>query len=124
LEKEIVIIVRVELHSALTGKVTEIARMMIHNIGGTKNSGDYGVHTFRGRGKDALDTAQENRTTTRRGIVLRHQRLTEHVWFLVAKALKAVAYDDYQHSRYVGFRKEHSGSESDGALPNKEPGQD
>lgn len=40
------LVVKVELHSAITGETTEIARMIIHNEGGTKSSGDYGVRCF------------------------------------------------------------------------------
>jgi hypothetical protein len=80
------IVVRVELHSAITHKVTEIARMCIDNIGGTRNSGDYRVRTMRGRDEEALD----KQTVQREGRVLGHPRLTSHVWRLVSKALKAV----------------------------------
>ncbi len=83
------VIVRVELHSARDGKVTELARMDISNIGGTRNSGDYAVQTNRGRDKDSL----AKRIAQREGKVLGHPRLSQHVWYLVAKALKALNYD-------------------------------
>ena len=42
------ILIRVELHSANTGKVTEIARMKITNMGGLSSDdfGDYKVSTL------------------------------------------------------------------------------
>ena len=49
------IIVRVELWSAITGEVTEIARMNVANIGGTEHIGDYRCATLRGGTKDMLD---------------------------------------------------------------------
>ena len=82
------IIVRVELHSAVTGERTELARMMIDNIGGSQNLGDYRARTYRGRDSEALD----QRTVQREGRILKHPRLREHVWNLVAKALASMAY--------------------------------
>lgn len=86
------IVIRVELWSAVTGDVTEIARMTIDNIGGTAQQGDYRVRTMRGRSAEALHRAMLTGSVTREGQVLRHPRLREHVWSLVAKALIAVGY--------------------------------
>jgi hypothetical protein len=83
------IIVRVELLSAITGKTTELARMDLCNIGGTRNSGDYSVQAMRGRDHATLS----KRIAQREGKVLGHPRLSQHVWYLVAKALKALSYD-------------------------------
>lgn len=82
------IIVRVELHSAITGKVTEIARGIICNKGGTKELGDYDVAIFHGRSADQLNRLQ----IQRRGNVEGHPRLRQHVWNLVAKALAGMGY--------------------------------
>lgn len=82
------LIVRVELWSAITGKTTELARMEVCNIGGTRNSGDYSVQTMRGRSKEDLN----KRIVAREGKVLGHPRLSQHVWYLVAKALRALEY--------------------------------
>lgn len=84
------IVVRVELHSAVTHQVTELARMTISNKGDEPNSriGNYEVRTIRGQSKKQLDRM----TLSRTGEVLRHPRLAEHVWFLVGKALKAIKY--------------------------------
>jgi hypothetical protein len=82
------IIVRVELHAASTGKVTEIARAHISNAGGTDTVRDYHVATLRGRDSEAFNRRQ----VTRRGKVTGHRSLDLHVWHLVAKALAAVGY--------------------------------
>lgn len=85
------LIVRVELHSAITGVVTEIARMNIWNTtGGTRELGEYECATLRGRCKSALD----KRKKQREGSVHEHPRLREHVWCLVSKALKSMGYGE------------------------------
>ncbi|WP_193751746.1 hypothetical protein [Sphingomonas sanguinis] len=89
------IVVRVELWSAVTGNVTEIARMTIDNIGGTEQSGDYRVRTMRGRSAEALHKAMLANTLSREAQVLSHPRLRDHVWSLVAKALIAMRYGSY-----------------------------
>lgn len=81
-------IVRVELHSAVTREVTEIARMHIANVGGSRTAGDYEAATLRGRDSGTLDRGN----ITRQGKVLGHQRLALHVWHLVAKALSGMGY--------------------------------
>lgn len=82
------IVVRVELHSAITGKVTELARAHICNAGGTSTLGDYQCSTIRGRSADALNAG----TVQRKGFVKGHARQALHVWHLVAKALSAMEY--------------------------------
>jgi hypothetical protein len=86
------IVVRVELHSAITGEVTEIGRAVIDNIGGTANFGHYRVRTVRGRGGDQLERSMRSGQFTREGRVLGHARLKLHVWHLVGKALAAIGY--------------------------------
>lgn len=94
------IVVRVELWSAATGKMTELARMSISNIGGTKSRGDYAVETYVGRDREALNSAMrpkflgsdERSRVARKGEVKGHARLSVHVWNLVAKALAATNY--------------------------------
>lgn len=82
------IVVRVELWSAITGRKTEIAQMWIDNIGGTEQLGDYRVRSLRGRSAEAFALQK----VQREGRVDRHPRLREHVWNLVAKALAAMRY--------------------------------
>jgi hypothetical protein len=83
------IVVKVELHSAITKKITELARMHICNEGGTNERGEYGVKTFRGRDSAALDKG----LVTREGKVHDYPRLAIHVWHLVYEALKATNYN-------------------------------
>jgi hypothetical protein len=83
------IVVRLELHSAITGKVTELARMDIDNIGGTRNSGDYRCRVMHGRDRNTLS----KRIVQREAKVFGHPRLSQHVWYLAFKALKALGYD-------------------------------
>lgn len=83
------IIVRVELHSAVTGQVTEIARAVIINDGtGTAAIGDYQVCTLRGRDREALDRHKVQRA----GRVLAYPRQALHVWNLVIEALAVMGY--------------------------------
>lgn len=92
------IVIRVELWSAVNGQKTELARMVIDNVGGTTNLGDYRCRTLRGRSKEALDNAlfaactSPHGGTQREGKVTGHPRLREHVWNLVAKALTSMGY--------------------------------
>lgn len=86
------IVIRVELHSAVTRKVTELARMHICNIGGTKSRRDYSGQTFTGRDRDTLDRSVANGTVTRSGEVMNHKSEAQHVWNLVAKMLNNLGY--------------------------------
>lgn len=83
------IIVRVELVSAITGQTTELARMQITNDGtGSATQGSYGGMTFRGRSKPALD----QRSVSRQGRVEGFPRKSTHVWSLVARMLANMGY--------------------------------
>jgi hypothetical protein len=86
------IIVRVELHSAINGQKTELARMMIDNIGGTEKAGDYRCRTYRGRSSEDLDRSMFIEAVTREAEIKGHRRLDLHVWHLVGKALQAMGY--------------------------------
>lgn len=92
------IVVRVELHSAITRQITEIARMHICNIGGSHTKGDYAAATLRGRSKQDLDKNCKQRI----GQVKNHSRLSLHVWHLVAKALSAMDYGKEKNTALVG----------------------
>lgn len=98
-EVQEVIVVKVELHSAIDGRVTELARSVIHNIGnGTNpNIGDYQAFACRGRDADTLDKSmmailRGEAKPVHEGQVLHHPRLAQHVLNLVAKALTAMGY--------------------------------
>lgn len=84
------LIVRVELHSAITGEITEIARMHIANCGDspTITLGIYDCITYKGRDSGALD----NCLVSHEGEVLKYHRLSSHVWNLVARCLAAMNY--------------------------------
>jgi hypothetical protein len=82
------IIIRVELHSHVTRKVTEIARMRICNIGGSRERGDYRAETFRGRSAQQLARLIRQRAAT----ISDYPRLSIHVWHLVARALVGMGY--------------------------------
>ena len=91
------IVVKVELWSALTGQKTELARMTIDNIGGSAQRSDYRARTLRGRSEEALHKAMvqscvDGGGVQREGRVMGHQRLKLHVWNLVAKALTNMGY--------------------------------
>lgn len=88
------IVVRVELWSAIDGSVSELARMTIDNIGVSPNQqlGTYRTRTLRGRSAEALHKAMLAQTVQREGKVIDHPRLREHVWNLVAKALTGLGY--------------------------------
>ena len=86
------IIVRVELLSAIDGSVKELARMHISNVGGTNTLRDYKVQTLRGRSKKQLDVSWRRQQYTREGEVKKHLSLSMHVWHLVGKALKNIGY--------------------------------
>lgn len=76
------IVVKVELHSAVTGKVSELSKVIIDNIGGTHTRGDYRCRSIMRNGKKVIRESE----------VLNHARLAEPVLNLVAKALKAMNY--------------------------------
>ena len=73
------IVVKIELHSAITGKVAEIGRAHISNIGGTFKRGHYEATVFK-RGSTL---------ELRRGTVLDYPRLSYNVWRLIIRSLLA-----------------------------------
>ena len=92
------LVVRVELWSAVTGKKTEIARAVIANDGtGTTRRGNYWAKSMRGRDEEALQASMVSILTGKtkpvhEGVIENHDRLGQHVWVLVAKALTAMGY--------------------------------
>lgn len=86
------IVVRVELWSAITGKHTEIARLDISNVGGSDTRGDYNGRVYRGRGKSGLDRAMRKQSVVRHAFVENYPRKSKHVWNLVTRILKAGGY--------------------------------
>ena len=91
------IVVSVILHSAITGEVKEIARSVIHNVGGSNELGDYETFACRGRDKDTLQSSmvsilRKKSKPVHEGRIERHPRNSQHVWNLVAKSLTAMGY--------------------------------
>ncbi len=79
------IVVKIELHSAITGEVSEIGRMNIANDG----SGDAG----RGNYSAALMRRGSPNKVLRHGEVKNHARQSYSVWVLIAKALASVGFE-------------------------------
>jgi hypothetical protein len=75
------IVVKVELHSARTGRVSELGRMHLSNQGGRADDsrGDYKVEVMR---KGTLDKVQ------RQGEVRNWPRKSYSIWLLVYRALQ------------------------------------
>jgi len=80
------LILKLELHSAITGKTTQIAQAIIANDGGAvqANVGHYDVKVAR-KGKFALPDNWHNPLRT--GRVENYPRLSYNVWRLVIRAL-------------------------------------
>jgi hypothetical protein len=76
------ILVKIELHSAVTGKITEIGRMKIVNIGGTTTRGNYLAHIMR-RGTLTKPSKTVN--------IENYPRLSYSVWELVRRVLESGA---------------------------------
>lgn len=90
------LVVRVELHSAITGKISEIARMIIANDGtGTPKKGNYWGNAAKGiiQGDHMIPPAIMHASRSmRQGKVQNYPRASKHVWNLVARMLKAMDY--------------------------------
>lgn len=86
------IVVRIELWSAVTGRRTELARLRICNDGETSAAnprrGSYHGETLVGRSTAALDRGQ----VQRKGRVADFPRHELHLWHLVARMLAAMGY--------------------------------
>lgn len=83
------LVTRVELYSAITGEISEIARMRLYNDGdGSRTRGNYVGEVFRGRSFEALDKVKIHK----RGEIKNWPRLERHVWNLVAAMLNKMNY--------------------------------
>lgn len=83
------LVIKIELHSAVTGQATELGHMTITNMGSVTHAtkgkrGDYYVQVLR-RGS-------KKRRVQRAGVVRSHPRMSKSVWNLVRKALEAVKF--------------------------------
>jgi hypothetical protein len=86
------IIVKVELHSAITGRKTPLAAAILINDGtGTQKAGNYDAKFLGKRGikklaeKGVMDALRSSR-------VEGHARLSKPVWTLIKKALEGAGY--------------------------------
>jgi hypothetical protein len=88
------IVVRVELWSAVTGIKTELARMEICNDSGTSARRNYITRVLRGRSTEALDQRRVQREgrAEREGAVEDWPSEQVHIWNLVAAALAGMGY--------------------------------
>lgn len=89
------LVVRVELHSAITGDVTTLATALIDNVGGTELRGDYRARAY-AKGtwekfKSGWDFVRKAKPI-RSGTVENHPRITAPVWSLVRKSLESMGY--------------------------------
>ena len=90
------IVVKVELWSAIDGRITELARMKIANDGhasiNNHRRGSYDGATITGRDAETLRRNMNTGPFTRTGRVEDYPRLSLHVWNLVARMLAAMDY--------------------------------
>jgi len=82
------IVIKVELHSAINGTIVSLGQMVIDNIGGSRTRGNYRCRTWR---KGA--PLNPKKGVTREATVTDHPRLAKSVWNLVFKALKELRHD-------------------------------
>lgn len=80
------IVVKVELHSAITGKVTMLAQAIIHNVG-TREQGKKGDYRVVVAKKGHFDFRQMLKKPLREGSVEDYPRLSYNVWRLVIRGL-------------------------------------
>lgn len=99
------LVVKVELHSAIDGSTQELGRMVIANDGtGTRTIGNYDVVAFK-KGCSGHSRSQMvsgllswiNRGKRTEGVIRGgradgYQRVSKPVWCLVAKALEGMGY--------------------------------
>lgn len=79
------IVVKIELHSAITGKVEEIGRTVIWNEGtGTAKRGNYGAKVIR---RGVMNSHPKASDVVRTGAVDDYPRLSYNIWRLVIRAL-------------------------------------
>lgn len=75
------ILVKIELHSARTGKVTELGRMHLSNVGGGTVDSERATYRVELMRKGTTDRVQ------RTAVVENYPRLTYPIWELVRRAL-------------------------------------
>jgi len=81
------LVVTIDLYSARTGGVTRLGQMIIANVGGTAERGNYTAKVANKRDADNIRAtwARPQRT----GEVSDYPRLSYNVWRLVSRALRS-----------------------------------
>lgn len=81
------LVLKLELHSARTGEVTEIGRTIIANVGGDQDRGDYVCKVAKKR--KTFNNKDTWFKPLRIGEVKNYPRMSYNVWRLVIRALKS-----------------------------------
>jgi hypothetical protein len=78
------IVLKLELHSALDGSIEELGRMYIYNDGtGTQEIGNYNAKIMRKGIKDQFGPVYKT------GYVFNHARKRDVIWKLILKAIQS-----------------------------------
>ena len=90
------LVVKVELHSAIDGRIETLGEMVIANDGtGTNTKGNYDSYVIR-KGAKLYETMRRiyrgDANPVRKGKVEGYSRISRPVWDLVALALKNMGY--------------------------------
>ena len=83
------LVLRLELHSARTGKVTEIGTTTISNVGVGAKPTQRNYEVKVGRKTDAGNIVKVFTNPLRTGLVKNYSRNSYNVWRLVIRALRA-----------------------------------
>jgi hypothetical protein len=83
------LVITIDLHSARTGKKTNLATLIIANEGGTETRGNYWGRVYR-KGTSLKDWT--TRKPMRKANVYDYARLTRPVWCLVTEMLINLGY--------------------------------
>lgn len=92
------LVIKIELHPhGRSNDARELGRMVIANVGGTSEIGEYEISARNARpavwgAPSDRDTADVLNSPHHTGTITGHARLTEPVWSLLAKALAAIGF--------------------------------
>ena len=87
------IVVKVELHSAISGQIMKIGEAVIYNDGtGTNAKGNYETRSFRAPNYFKRERGGTEKNVVRRARVERYDRVNAPVLELVSRALQAMGY--------------------------------
>lgn len=80
------LVLKLELHSARTGEIKTIGQVIIANVGGSTERGNYEIKVAHG---SRLSLRETYLHPQRQGRVENYPRLSYNVWRLVIRALKS-----------------------------------